>query len=114
MDRMDRTEKDDTQKAKVVFLSLAALVVILMIWSLISANKARVERDAVRQEIELIKQDNAKLEQIVKDLQQENETLKNKLKQAQTKPKPKATAKKKTKPAKSTSTKKSSKPAKTE
>ena len=42
MDRPDKNEKDDdAQKAKLIFLSLAALVTLLLIWSLYSANTAR-------------------------------------------------------------------------
>jgi len=114
MDRMNRSDKDDAQKAKLIFLSLAALVTILLVWSFISASKARSERDAARQEIQSVKQDNARLEQLVKDLNQENESLKKKVQQLQSKPKAKPVAKKKTKPAKSTTTKKTSKSSKSE
>ncbi len=108
MDRPERTEKDDAQKAKLVFLSLAALVTILLIWSLYAANKARTERDAARQETEMLKQDNMKLEQLLKDQNQELDAVKKKLQQCETKPKPKAKpAAKKKAPAKSS--KKSSK-----
>ncbi len=103
MDRPERTEKDDAQKAKLVFLSIAALVTILLIWSLYAANKARTERDAARQEAEMLKQDNMKLEQLLKDQSQELDTVKKKLQQCETKPKPKAKqAAKKKAPAKST------------
>jgi regulatory protein YycI of two-component signal transduction system YycFG len=94
MDRPDRNEKDDAQKAKLVFLSLAALVTILLIWSLYTMNKARTERDVVKQEAEMLKQDSVKLEQLLKD------------QQCESKPKAKPAAKKK---APSKSTKKSSK-----
>ncbi len=89
MDRPDRSEKDDTQKIKLIFLSLAALVTILLIWSLYAANKARTERDAARQETDTLKQDNAKLEQLLKDQNQELDTVKKKLQQCESKPKPK-------------------------
>jgi septal ring factor EnvC (AmiA/AmiB activator) len=79
MERPDRTEKDDAQKAKLIFFSLAALVTILLIWSFYTANNARHERDQARQEIDLVKQDNAKLEQMLKDQNQINDELKNKL-----------------------------------
>ncbi len=102
MDRPERTEKDDAQKAKLVFLSLAALVTILLIWSLYAANKARTERDAARQETEMLKQDNMKLEQLLKDQNQELDTVKKKLQQCETKPKAKAKPAKKKAPAKST------------
>jgi hypothetical protein len=45
MDRTDRNEKDDTQKTKLIFLSLAVLVAVLLIWSFVAANKARSERN---------------------------------------------------------------------
>jgi Tfp pilus assembly protein PilO len=106
MDRPDRNEKDDAQKAKLVFLSLAALVTILLIWSLYTMNKARTERDAVKQEAEMLKQDSVKLEQLLKDQNQEIDALKKKLQQCESKPKAKPAAKKK---APSKSTKKSSK-----
>ena len=109
MDRPERTEKDDTQKLKLIFLSLAALVTILLIWSLVTANRARAERDAVRLEAETLKQDNARLELILKDQNQQIDELKKKVQQCETavKAKPKPSAKKKAAPAKSTkSTKK--------
>lgn len=83
MDRPDKGEKDDTQKAKLIFLSLAGLVTILLIWSLYAANKARTERDAVKQEVETLKQDNARLEQILKDQTQEIDALKVQVQQAE-------------------------------
>lgn len=108
MERPERTEKDDAQKAKLIFLSLAVFVVILLIWSVASATRARSERNAAQQELETVKADNLKLEQMVTDLNQENQTLKSKVQQleakAKAKPKPaarktaakKTTAKKKT------------------
>jgi hypothetical protein len=109
MDRPERTEKDDAQKLKLIFLSLAALVTILLIWSLVTANRARTERDAARQETEVLKQDNARLELILKDQNQQLDELKKKVLQCETaaKTKPKPSAKKKAAPAKTT--KKSSK-----
>lgn len=101
MDRPERSDKDDTQKAKLIFLSLAALVTVLLIWSLYAANKARTERDAARQEIETLKQDNAKLEQLLKDQNQMTDDLKKKLQQCESKPKAKPAAKKKKSPSKS-------------
>ncbi len=93
MERQDRNEKDDTQKAKLIFLSLAALVTIFLIWSLYAANKARTERDTAKQEAEILKQDNAKLEQYLKDRDQEIDALKKKLQQCEAKPKAKPAAK---------------------
>jgi len=110
---MDRNEKDAARKAKLIFFSLAALVAVLLVWSFVSASKARSERDAARQEIEMLKQDNAKLEQMVKDLNQENEMLRKKVRQVDSKAKAKPVAKKKTKSSKKT-TKKTSKSVKSE
>jgi uncharacterized protein YlxW (UPF0749 family) len=81
MEKTDRNERDDAQKAKLIFFSLAALVVVLLVWSVIVANKARSERDAARKDLELTRSDNVKLEQMVKDLNQENENLKKKVQQ---------------------------------
>jgi Tfp pilus assembly protein PilO len=96
MERPDRTEKDDAQKAKLIFFSLAVLVTILLIWSFYTANNARQERDKARQETEQLKQDNAKLEQMLKDQSQVNDDLKKKLQLCESKPKPKPVAKKTT------------------
>lgn len=103
MERPERSEKDDAQKAKLIFLSLAALVTVLLIWSLYVANKARTERDTARQEVEMLKQDNAKLEQLLKDENQTIDDLKKKLQQCESKPKPKAKHAVKKKPAPSKS-----------
>ncbi len=104
MERTDRNEKDDAQKAKLIFFSLAALVVILLIWSVAAGSKARSERNAAKTELEAMRADNTKLEQMVKDLTQENDTLKKKIGQleAKAKAKPKAAAKKKAPAKKST------------
>jgi|GEM_PF-1484432 len=105
MERTERSEKNDAQKAKLFFLILALVVAGLLVWSVVSANKARSERDAVKMEVETLKQDNAKLEQMVKDLNQENNVLKNQVKQLQAKSKAKPVAKKKA-PSKKASKKK--------
>ena len=110
MERPDRTEKDDAQKAKLIFFSLAALVTILLIWSFYTANNARQERDKARQETEQIRQESAKMDQMLKEQNQINDDLKKKLQACETKPVPKPVAKKTT--SKST-TKKSSKSKKT-
>ena len=100
MERTDRNEKDDTQKAKLIFLSLAAVVVVLLIVSFGYANKARNELNVKKQELETVRQDNAKLEQLLKDQSQEIDTLKKEVAQLQAKakaaPKKKAPAKKST------------------
>jgi hypothetical protein len=105
MDRPEHTEKDDAQKAKLIFLSLAALVTILLIWSLYAANKARTDRDLARQEAETLKQNTATIELLLRDQNTEIDELKKKLQQCeaklQTKPKAKPVAKKKAAPAKS-------------
>jgi uncharacterized membrane protein YhiD involved in acid resistance len=108
----NRTEKeDDAQKAKLIFLSLGAIVVILLIWSLYSANKARTERDAAKQEVEMLRQDNIKMEQLLKDQNQTIDDLKKKVVQCESKPKAKAVKKKA--PAKSGAKKTKSKSKKT-
>ena len=107
MDRTERDEKNDTQKTKLIFLSLAVLVAVLLIWSFAAASKARSERNMAKQELEIVKQDNAKLEQMVKDLNQENDALKKKVQQLEAKPKAKPAAKKQAPKTKKTSKKKS-------
>jgi hypothetical protein len=97
MDGPDKDGKNDTQKAKLIFLSLAGLVTILLVWSLYAANRAKTERDAVRAEFELLKQDNAKLEQILKDQNQEINALKTKVQQAEARARPAAREKPATK-----------------
>jgi len=110
MDKPERTEGDEAQKVKLIFMSIAAIVMVLLIWSLYSANKARSERDAAKLEVETLKQDTARLEQLLKDQNQEIDTLKKNLQQceAKAKAKPKPAAKKKTpsKTTKKTKTKK--------
>jgi septal ring factor EnvC (AmiA/AmiB activator) len=100
MERMERNEKDDTQKAKLIFLALAALVVVLLIVSFGYANKARNELNAKNQEIELVKQDNMKLELMLRDASAEIDGLKKHVKYLEDKVKAKPAPKKKTAPAK--------------
>jgi F0F1-type ATP synthase membrane subunit b/b' len=109
MERPDRVDKDDTQKVKLIFLSLAALMTILLIWSLYSTNKARMERDTAKQDLEMSKQDNAKLEQMLKDQNQEIDALKKQVQQCEAKAKAKPAAKKKTPTKKSKKSPKSKK-----
>ncbi len=99
---LDREEKDASQKAKFIFLSVAALVVVLVLVSFIIANKARSERDALGKELEACRQDNAKLTQFLDDQTRELDKLKKQVAALQTKAKTKAPAKTKT-PAKSAS-----------
>jgi regulatory protein YycI of two-component signal transduction system YycFG len=94
MEKTDRNDKGEAQKAKLIFLSLAVVVAIILIWSFVSANNARKERDAARQETEMLKQDNAKLEQLLKDQGLMNDDLKKKVLQCETKLKEKPVAKK--------------------
>jgi hypothetical protein len=100
MEKTEHNDKDDAQKAKLIFFSLAALVTLLLIWSLYSANKARNERTTALQEAELLKQDNAKLEQLVKEENLAIEDLRKKVQlceaKAKAKPAPKAKPAKKT------------------
>ena len=98
MERTERNEKDDSQKAKLVFLALAALVVVLLIVSFGYANKARNELNAKNQELELVKQDNAKLELMLKDANGEIDTLKKRVKYLEEKVKTKPAPKKKAAP----------------
>jgi Tfp pilus assembly protein PilO len=105
MERSDRNEKDDAQKAKLIFISLAVVVIIILAWSFISANNARKERDAARQEVEMLKQDSAKLEQLLKEQNVVIDDLKKKVQQLETKAKAKPVAKKKSTPTKTTTKK---------
>ncbi len=110
MERPDRTEKDDAQKAKLIFISLGVLVFILLVWSFFSANSARQERDKARQETEQAKLETAKVEQLLKDQSLMNDDLKKKLQICESRPMPKPAAKK---PAVKSAKKKPSKSKKT-
>jgi Tfp pilus assembly protein PilO len=105
MERPDRNEKDDAQKAKLIFISLAVAVVIVLGWSLVSASNARKERDAARQELELLRQDNGKLEQMLREQSVVIDDLKKKMLALETKPKAKPAVKKKAASSKSTAKK---------
>ena len=85
MERTERNEKDDSQKAKLIFLALAALVVVLLIVSFGYAHKARNELNAKNQELELAKQDNAKLELLLQDKNTEIDSLKKEVQTLQAK-----------------------------
>ncbi len=100
----DREERDAAQKAKFIFLSVAALVVVLLLVSFVMANRARSERDAAQKELEACKQDNAKLTQFLDDQTREIDKLKKQVGQAKSKAKAKPAAKGKT--AKGATTKK--------
>jgi len=88
MERIERNEKDDAQKAKLIFLALAALVVVLLIVSFGYANKARNELNAKNVELEAVKQDNTKLELMLKDQSAQIDSLNKKVLQLQAKTKP--------------------------
>jgi len=105
--RPERGTTDDAQKAKLIFISLAAVVTILLIFSYVSGNKARTQRDAAIKEVELLKQDNAKLSQWLEERTQESEKYKRALEECKAKPKAKPAAKKPA--AKSTTKKKKTK-----
>lgn len=107
MERPVRNEKDDAQKAKLIFLSVAALVTILLIVSFVYAGKARSARDVAVKEAEALKQDNVKLSQWLEERTQEVEALRKQIEKCQAKPKAKAAKSKST--SKSASKKKSSK-----
>lgn len=95
MERAERNEEDDKQKAKLIFLAVAALVVVLLIVSFGYANKARNELNAKNQELELVQQDNAKLELMLREQSVEIDALKKQVKQLQAKLKAKPAPKKK-------------------
>lgn len=101
--RPERGTIDDAQKAKLIFISLAAVVTILLIFSYVSGNKARTQLDAAIKEVEALKQDNAKLSQWLEERTQENEKYKKALEECRAKPKAKPAAKK---PAAKSATKK--------
>jgi regulatory protein YycI of two-component signal transduction system YycFG len=85
---------DEAQKAKLIFISVAAVVTILLIISFVYGNRARNERDAFRKDVEVLKQDNAKLSQWLEERTQETDKLKKALEECRAKPKPKAPVKK--------------------
>ena len=89
---------DDAQKSKLIFISLAAVVTILLIISFVYGNKARTQRDAAQKEVEALKLDNTKLSQWLEERTQEVEKYKKTLEECKAKPK----AEKKKPAAKST------------
>lgn len=104
--RPDRGSMDEAQKTKLIFISLAAVITILLIISFVSGNKARTQRDAALKEVENLKLDNTRLSQWLEERTQEAERCKKSLEECKAKPKAKADKKK---PA-SKSTKKKTKP----
>lgn len=107
--RPDRTALDAAQKAKMIFFAIAALVVILLIWSVVSAAKARTALQTAATEIEALKQDNAKLSTWLEERTRETETLKRQIEKLQAGSKSKQKATKTKSSAKSTAKKKSAK-----
>jgi hypothetical protein len=104
--RPERGSIDEAQKSKLIFISLAAVVMILLIISFVYGNKARTQRDVALKEVEALKLDNTKLSQWLEERTQESERYKRALEECKAKPKAK-TADKKKPAAKSTkSTKK--------
>lgn len=92
--RSDRSNMDEAQKAKLIFISLAAVVTILLIISFVYGNKARTQRDAALKEVEALKMDNTRLSQWLEERTQEVEKCKKSLEECKAKPKPKPVAKK--------------------
>ena len=100
---------DEAQKSKLIFISLAAVVTILLIISFVYGNKARTQRDAAQKEVEALKLDNTKLSQWLEERTQEVEKYKKTLEECKAKPKAKAADSKK-KPAAKSTKKKAAKP----
>ncbi len=94
--RPERGSMDEAQKAKLIFISLAAVVMILLVISFVYGNKARTQRDTALKEVEALKQDNAKLSQWLDERNAEIEKYKKDIEEckAKQKAKPKAAAKK--------------------
>jgi hypothetical protein len=99
--RPEHSSVDDAQKAKLIFISIAAVVTILLVFSFVWGNRARTERDAALKETEALKMDNARLSQWLEERTQEVERYKKAYEECKAKPKPKPKA-----PAKKTTTKK--------
>jgi len=109
MDRPERSNMDEAQKAKLIFISLAAVVTILLIISFVVGNKARTQRDAALKEVEMLKQDNAKLAQMIETQNQDLEKTKKALEECKAKPKAKAKPAAKSKTTSKSKKKKSAK-----
>ena len=92
--RPDRSSMDEAQKTKLIFISLATVVTILLIISFVYGNKARTQRDAALKEVEALKLDNTRLSQWLEERTQEAEKCKKALEECKAKPKPKPAAKK--------------------
>ena len=92
--RPDRSSMDEAQKAKLIFISLAAVVTILLIISFVYGNKARTQRDAALKEVEALKLDNTRLSQWLEERTQETEKYKKAFEECKAKPKTKPAVKK--------------------
>jgi len=92
--RPDRSSMDEAQKTKLIFISLATVVTILLIISFVYGNKARTQRDAALKEVEALKLDNTRLSQWLEERTQEAEKCKKALEECKAKPKPKPAVKK--------------------
>jgi hypothetical protein len=100
--RPERGSIDDAQKSKLIFISLAAVVTILLIISFVYGNKARTQRDTALKEVEALKLDNTKLSQWLEERTQETEKYKRALEECKAKPKAKPADTRKKPAAKST------------
>ncbi len=105
--RPERGNMDEAQKAKLIFISLAAVVTILLIISFVYGNKARTQRDTALKEVEALKQDNAKLSQWLDERNAEIEKYKKDFADCSAKLKAKPAAKKPAAKSKKTTKKKS-------
>jgi len=105
MERPDRSLIDDTQKAKLIFGAIAAVVFILLVFSLVRGNRIRGELDAARKDVQSLKADNTRLSQYLETRTQELERYKRSYEDCRTKLRYTAPAKKTSK-KRSTSTKK--------
>lgn len=105
--RPERRAFDDAMKAKLIFIAIAAVVTILLIFSFVGGNKARAQRDAALKEVEALKADTIKLSQYLESRTQEMERYKKAYEDCRTKLRYSTPAKKKpAKKAGSRSTKK--------
>ena len=104
MERPDRSLIDESQKAKLIFGAIAAVVFILLIFSFVRGNRIRGELDAARNEVQSLKADNTRLSQYLETRTQEMERYKRSFEDCRTKLRYSAPAKK-TSRKRSTSTK---------
>jgi cell division protein FtsB len=96
MEKPERGTIDDAQRAKLIFISVAAVVTILLIFSFVSGNKARTQRDAALKEAAALKGENVKLSQYLEQRTQEMEQYKKAYEDCKTKLRYAAPAKKTT------------------